>query len=490
LGDQIYADDVPGSLMEGLKPLAAQLMGGDEYLPQLATPLGQLGFGARQALIKQHGLTSDHGEHHLLGLGEFAAMYLVTQGGLPCVLKPWADIANKPTYRGPAEAHAAQLAYEGSARHLQVFLQGTQAVRRLLANIVTYNIFDDHEVTDDWNLDKRMANALNNRAFGQRFLSNALIAYWAFQGWGNHPQAFDEAFLDAIRAGARESAANSPARALLDAQMRNFHQWQFVAPTEPPIVFLDARTQRQFSGGLQLAELQNEPALAWLAQTLAHIKAARGDDTVYIVAPTPVYGITPIEFAQGTLKKWLSFVGSRVVAIDCESWITVREGFFNFMHCLLESGIPKFVLLSGDVHYGFAKSGVFEHAGKTCAITQLCSSALHNHPPSAAVLFWIGLFEDQTERRVGFVGTGWLVKIKRWLRSTVYDFPVYFGWLRPSTHDGSTWFDIARVLPLSDRESRLVTDAHVGWLHITAGQPTSYAMRHRVEGDVARVLLG
>jgi hypothetical protein len=494
LGDQIYADDVAGTLMESVKPLAMQLMGGDEHMPQLTIPLNKLGFGARQSLIKKHGFTSDHGEHHLLGLGELAAMYLITQGGLPCTLQSWSAVQGKPAYRGPAEASAAQLSYEGSAIHLQSFLQGTQAVRRLLANIVSYNIFDDHEVSDDWNLDKRMADALKKPAFGQRFLSNALIAYWAFQGWGNDPQAFSDEFLDTIRLGARESAATSTTRAALDVQMRNFHQWQFVAPTQPPIIFLDTRTQRKFSGSLHLAELQNERALTWLAHALAHIKSSsHADDantTAYIVAPTPVYGITPIEFAQGTFKKWLTLIGRRAAAIDCESWITVREGFFNFMQCLLDSGIPKFVVLSGDVHYGFAKSGVFEYEGRTCSVTQLCSSALHNHPPSSAVLFWIGLFEYSTERRVGFVGSGLVASVQRWLRSTLYDFPVYFGWWRPNTHDSNTWFDIARVLPLSDRDCRLVTASHIGWLEIQNNQPVSYAMRYRSETNIARTLLG
>jgi len=60
-------------------------------------------------------------------------------------------------------------------------------VRRALANVPTYMIFDDHDVTDDWNLTARWRDRVRASPAGRRIVANALAAYWAFQGWGNDP---------------------------------------------------------------------------------------------------------------------------------------------------------------------------------------------------------------------------------------------------------------------------------------------------------------
>jgi hypothetical protein len=49
-------------------------------------------------------------------------------------------------------------------------------------------IFDDHDVTDDWNLTARWRHRVHASPAGRRIVANALAAYWAFQGWGNDPR--------------------------------------------------------------------------------------------------------------------------------------------------------------------------------------------------------------------------------------------------------------------------------------------------------------
>ena len=56
-------------------------------------------------------------------------------------------------------------------------------VRRALANIPTYMIFDDHDVTDDWNMTLKFCNAVYNSDLGRRVVQNALVAY-ALCLWG------------------------------------------------------------------------------------------------------------------------------------------------------------------------------------------------------------------------------------------------------------------------------------------------------------------
>src|SRR5690606_31398641 len=76
--------------------------------------------------------------------------------------------------------------------------------RRVLANVATYTMFDDHEITDDWYLDRRLRDALHGvevpsgmagatgeeDQVGPRLLRNGLSAYAIFQHWGNEPEDF------------------------------------------------------------------------------------------------------------------------------------------------------------------------------------------------------------------------------------------------------------------------------------------------------------
>jgi hypothetical protein len=64
---------------------------------------------------------------------------------------------------------------------------------RLLANCATYTVIDDHEVTEDWNLNKRWRNRVVLRPLGRDIIRNAVMAYTVFQGWGNDPRAFTRA---------------------------------------------------------------------------------------------------------------------------------------------------------------------------------------------------------------------------------------------------------------------------------------------------------
>ena len=73
---------------------------------------------------------------------------------------------------------------------MREFARTLPRVRRALANIATYMIFDDHDVTDDWNLHRRWHEHVHGRPLGRRLVQNALAAYAVFQGWGNEPGQF------------------------------------------------------------------------------------------------------------------------------------------------------------------------------------------------------------------------------------------------------------------------------------------------------------
>ncbi len=72
----------------------------------------------------------------------------------------------------------------------RIFSQTLPKVRCALANIPSYMIFDDHEVTDDWNMTRNFCRDFYGKALGQRVARNALTAYALCQHWGNVPDQF------------------------------------------------------------------------------------------------------------------------------------------------------------------------------------------------------------------------------------------------------------------------------------------------------------
>jgi hypothetical protein len=83
--------------------------------------------------------------------------------------------------------------------------QALPKVRRTLANVPTYMIMDDHDATDDWNLNPIWVDRVNNTTFGRAILRNALASYTLFQDWGNDPVRY----LSEDTAAARRSEAHA-----------------------------------------------------------------------------------------------------------------------------------------------------------------------------------------------------------------------------------------------------------------------------------------
>ena len=84
-----------------------------------------------------------------------------------------------------------------------IFRHGVPRIARVLANVATYMIADDHEVTDDWNLNQKWRNRVYSTKTGKDIIRNGVAAFGVFQGWGNDPVKFDTGnnkdFLDKTR---------------------------------------------------------------------------------------------------------------------------------------------------------------------------------------------------------------------------------------------------------------------------------------------------
>jgi hypothetical protein len=218
-GDQIYADDVAACLLPVTNSLGHDLLGAAEGFHEVV-PTGSgsiegslVNFPAqrRQKLMSTIAkFSSTHAASHLLTFAEFAAMYLLSWS--PRVWRPLAiadevfrDLATigpDPGIRGsltdwestkdgvPGWRSRAQADFDEQTRNVEMFRRGVPHVARALANCATYMICDDHEVTDDWNLNGRWVARVTATSLGKWVIANGLMAYGAFQAWGNEPLSF------------------------------------------------------------------------------------------------------------------------------------------------------------------------------------------------------------------------------------------------------------------------------------------------------------
>lgn len=251
-GDQIYADDVAPALLDAIRHAADRLMGWEEYVPGIINGLNgfMLEPGWRTRYLALAGVkelpapdaSHDYPQSHLLCFGEWCAMYLMAWSpalwprtadgtkvrlrGTSALLPVSVTIAalehylHVPTSRFVTTGPLAQLldnalpivkasqAFEKNRRETweayrdpaMQYGSTVPYVRRVLANTPTYMMFDDHEITDDWFVNRDVARRLLGlepgagdfwgHEVGPRILRNGLSAYAVFQHWGNVPEDF------------------------------------------------------------------------------------------------------------------------------------------------------------------------------------------------------------------------------------------------------------------------------------------------------------
>jgi hypothetical protein len=257
-------------------------------------------------------------------------------------------------------------------------------------------IFDDHDVTDDWNLTARWRERVRASPAGRRIVASALAAYWAFQGWGNDPGQFGPEFTGTIRA--HLAGGGQAAAARFDQVLWEFGRWSFACPTSPVMVCLDTRTQRGYDspeGGARLIGPAGLDRIAGLVEGSGHDRTR----PLLLVSATPVCGL---ELAERRQKFLMDKVGP--YQIDFEGWHASLQGLVDLMEFLTgRLRLTSAVVLSGDVHYGMTVDVRFAVGDATIHLAQLVSSGLkHSGTVTRTVLNLLGRLNRRCHRRVGW----------------------------------------------------------------------------------------
>lgn len=419
LGDQIYADDVADPLFSIISKLSKKLMGKREALSKLDTRLKEEPFSTsmnqingRQFIMKNFcSFTSTHAQNHLMRFGEFAAMYLLSFG--PALweylqennLYPTfeEELANNNLYfvfpdteqyltQRMEERQKLEARYQEQWDDIQSTISSFKYVRRLLANTPTYMIFDDHDITDDWNLSADWVKNVSESPLGSHVVTNGLAAYWAFQGFGNSPEDYDRTFIRTMTRYFKKFTIHSSSYNQWKEQLSNFQSWHFVAPTVPKTLFLDTRTRRNYDFtpkpvkiGRVLEENLRGPILishdGWHDLTKSLVKSRwQSEHSLVIASPTPLYRIGLIESVLNSFVYPMRALGIPVDhALDYEAWKYNGKGFSEFLRHIITWKPSTCIILSGDVHYASSlKTTVQSTEGEEATILQFTSSPIKN----------------------------------------------------------------------------------------------------------------
>lgn len=395
-GDQIYADDVATSFSAGLGKAGVELTGTPETMPPRPGQSGNtrpdsiLLHNRRSTMMKKSGFTSGHRDNHLMTFGEYMAMYLAVWGGLEIDLPSWDEVRGRISKQYRVDPDE----YKSERNRVRQFLSKSWRARRLMANTPTITMFDDHEITDDWNLTERNRDGLREPgSLARRVLANGLAAYWVCQGWGNDPDGFGQDFQDVLArwfgTGDPESAAEMEGT-LLE------RYWSYTVYTNPVVFAVDTRTDRTF-GRNGRPHLLSERGFDWLRTEIERANRLFADDEtprcVAVLSPAPVFGFKPMERFQALFSSRRSWV-------DAEYWSASRETYEAFLEELSQISFSnQVVFLSGDVHYSYAamEPGRTEPDSSCIGFYQITSSSLCNRPTDfiQGLMHWI---EDRLDR--------------------------------------------------------------------------------------------
>ena len=383
-------------------------------------------------------------------LGELAAAKLEPILGADKV-KPW-DLKDKKQRKKKKEALKDRA--QGPSKEVLLFKQLWEAlpkVRRALANVPTYMMFDDHEVTDDWYLNPMWRDRVMTNPLGLTMLRNGLVAYAFCQAWGNDPIRFEtgdnkklleeSAKLFPPNTDGPDATAASTVDTLLGLDLRDFEKafpvkWHFsVKGSRHLLIAIDNRTRRSFVS--RIGPPSNLSASALVEQVpLGPLEA--GLDVLVVIAPLPVIG-------PPTLDELVAPLVYRIFDVTARNDLEEQEGtkgmagtdpdaieawaFDPFATEALLKRLETYrrvVLLSGDVHNGSSQAMSYWKKGddEPAVFAQFTSSGMKNVMP------WYIRFADRTfasaqkiiRANIGTERLGWNVA-----NPTPLDFPANAG---------------------------------------------------------------
>jgi hypothetical protein len=258
-------------------------------------------------------------------------------------------------------------------------------IRWLLSTVPSTMIFDDHEVSDDWNISWRWVEEMRALPWWQERVTGAFMSYWLYQHLGNlsPPELAEEELFRLIQS---DDDAGSRLR---DFAFKCDHEsaasrWAYYRDFgRSRLLVIDSRAARVLAEGRR--EMVDADEWEWIEEH------TRGSFDHLIIASTlPVFmahGIHHLEswseaICAGAWGSRASRLGERLRRhVDLEHWPAFQDSFDHLVELLRtisqgNRGEPPatIILLGGDVHTAYiADVALGAGAGPSCVQQIVCS---------------------------------------------------------------------------------------------------------------------
>ncbi|MDW5377878.1 alkaline phosphatase D family protein [Halomonas sp. HP20-15] len=394
-GDQIYADDVAGPMLVAIHALIARLGLFGETLEGAVVADSEALYAATETYyhrerllpefesnealrerffggVKKPIFTTASAANHLITFAEVLAMYLL-------VFSPVAWRLIAPVTPALGDEDAAR--YADEAKIIDAFAAELPAVSRVMAQLPTLMIFDDHDITDDWNLTAAWEETAYGNPFSRRIIGNALLAYLLCQGWGNDPDRLAtplDSLADLFDRVADERLPATRQDALI-GELLHLGDWGYTLGSQPKLVVLDTRTRRWRS---ERARQRPSGLMDWEALTDFQ-QDLLDESAVIVVSPAPLFGVKLIEGVQRLFTLF-----GKPLLVDAENWMAHRGAASVILNIFRHTRTPRhYTILSGDVHYSFVYRVRIRARQQGPDIWQVTSSGIKNTFPDT-LLDW------------------------------------------------------------------------------------------------------
>jgi phosphodiesterase/alkaline phosphatase D-like protein len=268
-------------------------------------------------------------------------------------------------------------------------------VQQALAVLPTYMIFDDHEITNNWNSEP-LWRIKTLKAGMEQLLVDGLVAYWVYQGWGNLTQHDDAAMpllaiMDAATANNEDALEALRAAIRADVYQKTLLPWHYEIATTPAIFVANVRTERttflneknedRYASMHIMSNSQMDILLNWMRnqQTSTTLMVS----SVPLLLP-PVIGLAEYVMGNRFLGKRIAKIQQRIASNNnFDHWPLYNKSWRALIDAVISptrsQQTKDLIVLSGDVHFSYAVEGRRFLASATAPrIYQLVSTPIQN----------------------------------------------------------------------------------------------------------------
>jgi hypothetical protein len=304
---------------------------------------------------------------------------------------------------------------------------GDPVLRWLLSTVPTAMIFDDHDISDDWNTSAAWVEHMRRQPWWDERITSGLASYWLYQHLGNlSPGDLDD---DPVWAKVRE--AGDATRVLREFAFRADREiegtrWSYKRDFgRTRLVVIDSRCGRVLEG--RRREMVDDDEWAWIEEQ------ATGDFDHLLLASSLPFALAPAihdleawneAVTDGAWGRVAAMAGEKIrQGIDLEHWAAFNDSFDRLAALIEEVSAGRrgrapgsVVVLSGDVHHTYlAELGFPGQDGHSPAWQAVCSPLRNPLPASQRAA------HQRAFRRPARAVTRWLAR-----RASVEPEPI--GW--------------------------------------------------------------